>query len=375
MSAVLNTNTASLYASKNLQAAQNNMAMSVERLSSGLRVNRARDDAAGLGIAQSLTSQINSANQGIRNLNDGISMVQTAEGAIGAATEIAQRILTLATQGANGSLGSDQQTAIRNEMKQLLNAVNSIGGRTRFSGNNLLDSNARTSSASASPPTDTKFSFQASNSSGDAINLAAGAFANIGGAYGKASSAVVSATTLTMTTGNYSEAMIGSTVYTKTSAGAYVTVGTVSAISNATVTISSAAVAVDASDVLVFSGQLTQKHSNTNDDLSLVESVYNSTSLGALANFQMIGRAADSYLTALATQRSLLGAYQNQIEFTVSNVTELSTNLSNARSSIQDTDYASETASLTKGQILQQAATAMLAQANQMPNVILSLLK
>jgi flagellin len=89
----------------------------------------------------------------------------------------------------------------------------------------------------------------------------------------------------------------------------------------------------------------------------------------------MIGRAADSYLTALATQRSLLGAYQNQIEFTVSNVTELSTNLSNARSSIQDTDYASETASLTKGQILQQAATAMLAQANQMPNVILSLLK
>jgi flagellin len=89
----------------------------------------------------------------------------------------------------------------------------------------------------------------------------------------------------------------------------------------------------------------------------------------------MIGRAAEGYLTALATQRSLLGAYQNQIEFTVSNVSELSTNLSSARSAIQDTDYASETATLTKGQILQQAATAMLAQANQMPNVILSLLK
>jgi flagellin len=89
----------------------------------------------------------------------------------------------------------------------------------------------------------------------------------------------------------------------------------------------------------------------------------------------MVQRAADGYLTALTTQRSLLGAYQNQIEYTVSNVTELSANLDAARSNVQDTDYASETATLTKGQILQQAATAMLAQANQMPNVILSLLK
>jgi flagellin len=89
----------------------------------------------------------------------------------------------------------------------------------------------------------------------------------------------------------------------------------------------------------------------------------------------MVQRAVAGYITALSTQRSLLGAYQNQIEFTVSNVNELSANLSAARSSVQDTDYASETASLTKGQILQQAATAMLAQANQMPNVILSLLK
>ena len=376
MPAVLNTNTASLYASKNLQAAQNNMAMSVERLSSGLRINRARDDAAGLGITQSLTSQINSANQGIRNLNDGISMVQTAEGAISAASEIAQRILTLATQGANGSLGTDQQTAIRNEMKQLLTAVNSISNRTSFSNNKLLNSDARTSSGTASPPTSVKFSFQASNASGDKVDLAAGAFANIGGAYGTAASAASGATSITMSSaGNYSEAMIGSTVYKKTSAGAYTLIGTVSDIASATFTISSAAAAIATTDVLVFSGQMTQKHSLIGDDLSLVEAVYNSTSLSAAVNFQMIGRASDAYLSSLATQRSLLGAYQNQIEFTVSNVSELSNNLTQARSNIQDTDYASETATLTKGQILQQAATAMLAQANQMPNVILSLLK
>jgi flagellin len=90
---------------------------------------------------------------------------------------------------------------------------------------------------------------------------------------------------------------------------------------------------------------------------------------------QDVQSAANTYITTLSTQRSLLGAYQNQIEFTISNTTELSSNLSAARSNVQDTDYASETASLTKGQILQQAATAMLAQANQMPNVILSLLK
>jgi flagellin len=157
MPAVLNTNTASLYASKSLESAQSKMATSVERLSSGLRVNRAKDDAAGLGIANALTSQINSANQGIRNLNDGISIVQTAEGAIAAAQEMGQRILTLATQGANGTMGASDRTAIKSEMKQLLAAIEAIGNRTKFSGNNLLNADARTSGTTATPPTTTKF--------------------------------------------------------------------------------------------------------------------------------------------------------------------------------------------------------------------------
>ena len=374
MPAVLNTNAASLYASKNLQMAQSKMADSVERLSSGLRINRAKDDAAGMGISNTLTSQINGANQGIRNLNDGISMVQTAEGAISAAVDMAQRILTLATQGANGSMGVNDQTAIRNEMKQLLTAIDSIANRTKYSGNSLLNANARTSSATADAPTTAKFTLQVSTASGDTVSLAAGAFANIGGAYGIGTVAS-GGTTLAMTAGNYSQAVVGTTVYTKSTAGDYVTVGTVSAISSTNLTISSAALAVTAGDALIFSGQLTQKFSSTVDDLSLVVSVYNITSNSATANFQMIARATDGYLTGLSTQRSLLGAYQNQIDFTIQNVTELSSNLSAARSSVLDTDYASETATLTKGQILQQAATAMLAQANQMPNVILSLLK
>ena len=113
MPAVLNTNVASLWASKNLLGAQEKMANSVERLSSGLRINRARDDAAGMGISQTLASQINGANQGIRNINDGISMVQTAEGAISAATEMGQRILMLATQASNSTLGSAERASIK----------------------------------------------------------------------------------------------------------------------------------------------------------------------------------------------------------------------------------------------------------------------
>ena len=113
----LNTNVASLYASRNLMTAQSKMADSVERLSSGMRINRAKDDAAGLGISNALSSQINGANQGIRNLNDGISMVQTAEGGINEASDMAQRILTLATQARNGSASASDRKSIVNEMK------------------------------------------------------------------------------------------------------------------------------------------------------------------------------------------------------------------------------------------------------------------
>lgn len=279
MPAVLNTNVASLWASKNLLGAQEKMATSVERLSSGLRINRARDDAAGLGISAALTTQINGANQGIRNLNDGISMVQTAEGAIAAASDMAQRISMLATQGANGTFGTDERDALIAEMTQLIAGIDSIAGRTHFSDNNLLDG--------------TEYTIQVSSTADDNIVLSGDAFADIssGGAAGDLDGAIGDA---------------------------------------------------DNSDVSTFTDIQTE---------------------------------AAAYIKSLNTQRSLLGAYQNQLEYTVNNVTELAGNLSAARSRVIDTDYAAETASLTKGQILQQAATAMLAQANQMPNVILTLLK
>jgi flagellin len=347
-------------------------------------------------------------------------------------------------------MGTTDRTAIKSEMKQLLAAIEAIGNRTKFSGNSLLSVDARTSGATATPPTTTKFSLQSSNQTNDTIALGSAAFLNIGGVSatpigvttilspgtgGNQATGVslilanvtglvvgmtatggaipAGATIATINTGtntitlsagttavtaqstsftfgngvvnavdtvmslasgsNPPQTLVGSTVY-KITSGTYASLGTVKSISGNDVTITGTATTTFAStDVIAFSGQLTQKHSTTTGDVSLSESVASTTN--DTADFQKVVRAADAYVAALTTQRSLLGAYQNQIEYTVSNVTELSANLDAARSNVQDTDYASETATLTKGQILQQAATAMLAQANQMPNVILSLLK
>ena len=282
MAAVLGTNVASLWASKNLQSAQSNMANSVERLSSGLRINRARDDVAGLGLANALTQQINSSEQGIRNLNDGISIVQTAEGSLSQASEMAQRILTLAVQATNGTLSSTQLTSITSEMSQLITGINNIQTRTKFSGTTLLASTA--------------INIFNGKETTDKVEISTAALATIGSGAGGAAFCLSAWI-------NISPAQTGATYY------------------------------------------------------------------------QTIATSASAYITTLDTQRGLLGALQNQMEYSVNNITELSANLTSARSRVIDTDYASETANLTKGQILQQAATAMLAQANQMPNVMLSLLK
>jgi len=284
MAAVLGTNVASLWASKNLQSAQSNMANSVERLSSGLRINRARDDAAGLGISNALTQQINSADQGIRNLNDGISIVQTAEGALAQVSEMAQRILTLSIQGTNDSLSNDQKKSISSEMRKLLDGIDAIQARTKFG------------SSTTTLFAGTAISVYSSKESSDVVTITSGSLSTVSTASGGAASTLSTHVTTAATT-------------------------------------------------------VTQ------------------------AVFQNITSAVSTYITAIDTQRGLLGATQNQMEYSVNNITELSANLASARSRVIDTDYASETAQLTKGQILQQAATAMLAQANQMPNVILSLLK
>jgi flagellin len=336
--------------------AQGKLAGSVERLSSGLRINRARDDAAGLGVANSLTAQINGANQGVRNLNDAISMVQTAEGAIAAASEMGQRILMLATQGANDTLGVPEREAIQTEMKQLIISINSIGARTTFSGNPLLDEAANVGSAE-------KYSMQISNDSDDAVSLDKLAFKSIGSGsatYVQMDAAGTDANDInSKAVGLHTVYVdVGSTKVSKTLE--VITQGSVYKLDGQT---------FDEANV----GDLYLLTANgTGQAGTLSTAINNALSTGS---FTAVQEAATEYVVDLGTQRSLLGAYQNQMEYTLANITELSSNLQSARSRVIDTDYASETAALTKGQILQQAATAMLAQANQMPNVILTLLK
>ena len=393
MPAVLNTNVASLWASKNLLVSQDKMANSVERLSSGLRINRARDDAAGLGVAQSLTAQVNGANQGVRNLNDGISMVQTAEGAIAAATEMGQRILMLATQAANAPLGASERSSIQNEMQRLIVSIDSISTRTKFSGNSLLGATA------AQNGTDL-FKMQVSNNSTDTLNLKADAFRNIGGLTSASYPTATEEALLSLAVGTYKIYVDASTTSATGgwkafdleigfAAGARTYKIKEDAAGSLAAAIAGSSTPVDdliteTAMAAISGGYSVLDPAQTLTGLSLGVATGKASALSAAIDaastsdantFRAVQIEAQSYVDSLVSQRALLGAYQNQMEYTVSNVTDLSGNLAAAKSRVIDTDYAAETANLTKGQILQQAATAMLAQANQMPNVILTLLK
>jgi flagellin len=313
-------------------------------------------------------------------LNDGISIVQTAEGAISAASEMAQRMLTLAVQGSNGGLSQSSRQTIKSELASLISGINNIAIRTKVGDNTLLNINGTATSAS------NKMSVYSGNVSTDVVNLDQTAFYNIGSSFAVANSAVSTGSSSIALSVNAPSTYSAGTIIYKLSNGQVSSIGTVSGgAGTATLSINR----VDNSwslvegDVLITNGSergLLATTTTGTSGKSLVENVYRSDLVStsdtvAQAAFLSLATEVSQYLTSLNTQRGKLGAYQNQMEYSVNNIQELSANLSTARSRVQDTDYATETAKLTKGQILQQAATAMLAQANQMPNVILSLLK
>jgi len=283
MSLYINTNVSSLNAQRNMSNASKSLDTSYSRLASGLRINSAKDDAAGLQISNRLTSQINGLDQGNRNANDGISMAQTAEGAMDEITTMLQRIRTLSQQSANSSNNTDDRTAIQAEVNQLSSEIDRVSGDTTFGGKKILDG-----------------SF-----SGD---FQVGADANQ-----KISFAISFALTIDGIAGSDS-------------------------------TISSFASANGGIDVSSASG---------------AQSI--------LANVDKMIKAVDS-------KRSELGAVQNRLDSTIRNQSNISENVSAARSRIRDADFATETANMTKQNILQQASSTVLAQANQRPQAALSLL-
>ncbi|WP_166835822.1 flagellin [Rheinheimera pleomorphica] len=320
MALYVNSNISALNAQRQLMNSGNALDTSFKRLSSGLRINSAADDAAGLQISDRLESQIQGLNQGNRNANDGISLAQTAEGAMEEVTAMFQRVRTLAQQAANGSNTDEDRLAIQEEIRSLMSEVNRVAKDTTFGGQNLLDG---TYSAS----------FQVG---ADAVQTIGFSMKNVGG------------------TANSLSAAGGFTLSGIASVASGVTGKTLSALASGL------------SDAL----------GTTADDTTFA-TVFLATavSVSTQANAQMVMAGMDSLIAVVDKKRAELGAVQNRFQATIRNQTNIAENLSGAKSRIKDADFAAETAMLTRNQILQQATTTILSQANQRPQAALSLLQ
>lgn len=319
MALYVNTNVSSLNAQRQLSNSANSLDTSFKRLSSGMRINSARDDAAGMQVSNRLTGQINGLNQGIRNANDGISLAQTAEGALDETTSMFQRIRTLAQQASNGSNTDEDRLAIQEEIRSLSEEVNRVAEDTTFGGQNLLDG-----------------SYNANFQVGaDAVQTISFSMQNVGG----------TANSITAN-GGFTMSGIAGVASAVTGASLSATTGTISA------TVGASADNTAFSDVFTASG----------------------ISVSSQANAQAVLAGMDSLIAVVDKKRAELGAVQNRFQSTIRNQSNVAENLTAARSRIQDTDFAQETASLTKMQILQQASSSILSQANQRPQVALSLL-
>ena len=419
---VINTNLASLYAQNNLSNAQNSLANSVMRLSSGLRINGAKDDAAGLAISQSIQTQINGVNQSRRNLNDATNLIQVADTSLGTIHDMLLRMKTLTTQGYDGSLSASQRTQIVDEINELNTEINATAARTKFNKNNLI---AATASAAFSTGTNvlTSTSIFGTVTSLNANTSLFGVFTLnsqsttllaingvISSTYGGVTTSATYAQTLTMTgyapsaggiqTINFDQVGISLDLALTNSSGANNGNGadvaialnskviTISANSPADLVFQGGAdtstpnmITFDAINIRTDSSTTTttssfQAMNNLGGQVNVLNSYTTATAQTTWATaFSTLGTFVDSAVDLVSEQRSVMGALQNRISYINQNLEAYSTNLQSSRSAIMDADFAAETAKLTKGQILQQAATAMLAQANQMPNIVLSLLK
>jgi len=281
MALTVNTNTTSLGVQKNLNRATDALATSMTRLSSGLKINSAKDDAAGLQIATRMTSQIRGQTMAIKNANDGISIAQTAEGAMQEQTNILQRMRELAIQSRNDSNSADDRIALDKEFQSMSSELTRIANSTQLNGKNLLDGSAST------------MTFQVGSNTGSVNQITI---------------------------------------------------------------------------------NLNQKFDATSLGIGSGINIQGSSSTLSETNYSAAVAAIDTALQTINTNRADLGASQNRLTSTINNLQNINENAEAARGRVQDTDFAAETAQLTKQQTLQQASTSVLAQANQLPSAVLKLL-
>ena len=388
--ATINTNMSANIAASAMTRNERSMGSTMERLSTGIRINSAKDDAAGLAISSKMTSQIRGLNQAVRNSNDAISMIQVAEGAMKEVTNMFQRMRELAVQSISDSNTSADRTALNNEYKQLSDEVKRISENTQWNGTNILDG-ARTS---------TTFQIGANADQTIAVNFGDLGNNSVSAATGTVNDTAGSASADSTTTISFTGALAKDDVITfKTDNDNYVSV-TLTAADATKLNFASGTAAADASLAGAVAGTLTSTTGAitmaiVDGNLTLTSDTQAVNQL-AVSNIEVsrgtqapVG-GTDITSSALATKalgvldtalegvnstRAGLGASMSRLEYASDNLQNVSQNTASARSRVMDADYAAETTELARTQIIQQAATAMLSQANQSQQAVLSLLR
>ncbi len=400
MAATINTNVMSLNAQRNLNASQSSLSTSLQRLSSGLRVNSAKDDAAGLAIAERINTQVRGLTVASRNANDGISLAQTAEGALGKVGDLLQRMRELAVQASNATNSADDRRALQEEVRQLASEVDRVAKQSNFNGQKILDG----SFAGAV--------FQVGANAGDVVTVSSLADAtaknlsNIN--YATSSVASIDSTTITQF-----GTEVATGALTITTSASTIDLGAIPAAGSGLERLGQIVAAINAKSADTGVTSFLSKNDDGTFKLELVSSRLQADGTAEIPTFNgftdatLVGFTAPTFTAAAGTDvqgidtitvetqrdawvalkkiddalddingvRAQLGAIQSRFETTVSNIDIQVENLSAARGRIVDADFAKETANLSRTQILQQAGTAMVAQANQSPQLVLQLLQ
>ena len=377
MPSIINTNLASLNTQRNLNASQSSLNMSIQRLSSGLRVNSARDDAAGLAIAERMNAQVRGLNVAARNANDGVSLAQTAEGALGKVGEMVQRMRELAVQSSNATNSPSDRNALQAEVAQLKEEIDRVALSANFNGTKLLDGSF------------TSAKFQVGADAGEFITVSAITNARLAGMGVVNRASTQNGTAVTDLTAT----ALGDLTINGVDIGVLPAAGTtqerqaqiVDAINRISTTTNVGAYYDTANNKIVLTsaagitltGAAGAKVGFAAADSAVAAASGNMTTLdvSSYGGAQLAIQQADAALAQINGARATLGAVQSRFESAVSNIQIASENTTAARSRIMDTDFAAETAAMTRAQILQQAGNAMLSQANQLPQQVLALLK
>ena len=377
MPSVINTNLPSLNTQRNLTTSQASLATSIQRLSSGLRVNSAKDDAAGLAIAERMNAQVRGLNVAARNANDGVSLAQTAEGSLGKIGDMVQRIRELSVQSSNATNNATDRAALQAEVVQLKEEIDRVAGSSNFNGTKLLDGSF----------TSAKFQVGADANEGITVNgitdarLAGMGVVNRASTQSSTAISDLTATALADLTINGTDIGVLSPAGTTQERQAQV-VDAINRISSTTNVgaffdvANNVIVLTSASDITITGAAGAKVGLAAADSVTAAASPnMASLDISSYAGAQLAILQTDAALTQINGARAKLGALQSRFETAVANIQIAAENVTAARSRIMDTDFAAETANMTRAQILQQAGNAMLTQANQLPQQLQHLLR